>query len=80
MKDVQEFLSAFLTPPPGDSPAAVKQKMLHWIEVANHPEQSSSDQSPHAIAALRRNARQNLRRLAERNPAVMQELLKEAGR
>ena len=54
-----------------------KERILHWVEVARHPEDHTTDKSPHAIAAIRKNARQNVRRLAVRNPKIAAQLMEE---
>lgn len=73
---VDSFLKAFLAPPPGDSPQDIKTRLLHWVAVANDPEKFIEDQSTHAVAAKRKSARQNLKRLAERHPDIAAELMK----
>ena len=53
---IQTFIEKFLIPTPGKSPQAIKDRILHWVEVANHPEKFTSTQDIHAIAAKRKNA------------------------
>lgn len=74
---IDTFLNNFLTPPPGSSPKDIKDRLLHWIEIANHPEVGTADPTPHTIAQRRRKARQNVRRLALRHPAVADQLMLE---
>ena len=69
------FLQTFLAPPEGKSPQDIKARLLHWIEVANSPEQFTGDPSAHTLAAKRRSARQNVKRLAERHPEIAAQLM-----
>jgi len=77
MQSVDSFLKAFLAPPPGDSPQDIKARLLHWIAVANEPHKFLTENNPHSVAAKRRSARQNLRRLAQRHPEIADQLMKE---
>lgn len=77
MQSVDTFLETFLEPPPGKSPQQIKARLLHWIELANHPERFSVDKSAIALAKKRRSARQSLKRLAERHPEIAAALLRE---
>jgi hypothetical protein len=75
--DVQKFIDQFLILPSGKSPAAIRDRFEHWREVHSHPEKYTEDQSPHALAAKRKSARQCLRRLAERHPDIAASLVRE---
>lgn len=68
---IQTFIEKFLIPTPGKSPQAIKDRILHWVEVANHPEKFTSTQDIHAIAAKRKNARQCVKDLAARHPDII---------
>lgn len=81
---VDKFIQLFLKPPPpkSNSPVDVRAKLLHWIAVANTPEQFIPPNTPPEVSAtvisnMRRKARQNIRRLAERHPAVKDQLIRE---
>ena len=78
MLDIDHFLNKFLKPPAGATPEAIKEKLRYWIDVANSPEKYTDDRTPYALGALRRNARQNARRIALRNPRVAEQLASEA--
>jgi len=67
---VDEFLSRHLKPAPGRSAQDVRDRILHWIEIANNP----SIVSTNNIAETRRKARQNIRRLVERHPEVANQI------
>ena len=69
--DAKELIASFLIPPNGKSPEAIKARILHWVDVANHPERHVLDPSnAYAIAVKRRTARQNARKLIDRHPEV----------
>jgi len=73
--DARELITSFLIPPNGKSPQAVKARILHWVDVANHPEKYVPDpNNPYAIAAKRRTARQNARKLIQRHPELAAQL------
>ena len=76
---VEDFLRAFIAPPNGSTPRDTRAKLEYWIEAATHPEQHTKDNdtSRYAVAAVRRKARQNARRLAERHPDIAQQLMRE---
>jgi response regulator of citrate/malate metabolism len=74
---IDQFLKTFLSPPPGDTPKEIKERLLHWIAVTNEPQQFSNSEDAHAIAATRRSARQNLKRLAQRHPDIATDLMNE---
>ncbi len=76
-QEIDQFLNAFLVPPPGQSPQSIKDRCLHWIDVCNEPEKFTTEQNGHALAAKRRSARQCLRRLAERHPEIVAALMQE---
>jgi hypothetical protein len=76
-QSVQDLIDKFLTPPKGNSPEAIRAKLLYWVERANHPEKHSQDNSKFAIADVRRKARQNARRIITRYPEVAFQLAKE---
>ncbi len=78
-QNVQELINKFLTPSKGHSPEAITERLMHWVERANHPEKYSQDISPFAIADLRRKARQNARRIILRHPDVAAKLVSEQG-
>lgn len=63
------LLNIFLTPPSGKSPEAIRERLMYWIERANHPERYTyGDTSPLALINVRRKARQNLKRTVEQYP------------
>jgi hypothetical protein len=62
---VQQLIDRFLIPAPGRSPEKIKASILRWVAVAN-AERSGR---------LRRLARQNVRRLAQRHPGIAAEIL-----
>jgi hypothetical protein len=66
------FIRKHLTPPTGSSPADIKARLFHWIQVANNPETFCEDQSPYALAAKRRSARQNVVRILKKHPEFVQ--------
>ena len=76
---IQHLLNTFLKPPSGKSPAAIRERLLYWIEQANHPEKYTKDEdtSKLAIADVRRKARQNVRRIIAEHPVVASSLAKE---
>lgn len=68
---VHSLISKFLAPTPGRSPDKIKSLILRWIAVANDPATiAPPNASAKDIAELRRKARQNVRRLATKYPAV----------
>jgi hypothetical protein len=67
---VEQLLNRFLTPPKGRSPEEVKEKILHWIDAHNDPAKYTKDPSPYGVAAVRKKARQNVRRLVMRHPSI----------
>lgn len=77
MTSVQDFLNTFLKPPKGDSPKDIAQRIRHWIDVANNPEQYVQDQHPLVVATRRKSARQNLRKLIERHPHIAEQIMHE---
>jgi len=67
---VSKFLSTFLTPCKGSSPVEIEERILYWVEVANHPDRYITSANPHELSAKRKSAVQNLRRLVERHPDI----------
>jgi hypothetical protein len=71
---VQEFLQKYLT----DIPKSIPDKIKHWLFVANSPEKVYPDADATVLARKRRNARNNVRRLAKKYarllPAIATEL------
>lgn len=76
-QSIRELLK-FLTPPKGSGPEVLIEKIKHYIAVCNHPEQFSADRSPYAVAAKRRGARQNIRRLLKSHPELASVLMQPA--
>jgi hypothetical protein len=66
--EVDRFLARHLNPAPGRTTHSSKERILHWLEVANTPAAYALDPSAKSIANMRRKARQNVRRLVERHP------------
>jgi hypothetical protein len=67
--EVDLFLSRHLVPPPGRTASDVKQRILHWITIANNPTSAvAPDSSKKTRADVRRKARQNIVRLMKRHP------------
>jgi len=66
--EVDLFLSRHLNPAPGRTARDSKERILHWIRVANDPAAYAPDNSATSIAKMHRLARQNVRRLARRHP------------
>ena len=75
---VETFLEKFLRAPKGNSPEQITGRIRHWIDVCNHPERYCKDAGAYAISAKRRSARQNLRRLARKNPHIVADIMREA--
>jgi hypothetical protein len=77
--DVEALLRGFLNKPPSRSPQSIRERMLHWREVANNPELHlrPGKSGPSAIAARRKLAIQSLRKLIDRNAAIAAQLLSE---
>lgn len=75
---VTDFLRRFLKPPIEKTPQAIKDKLLHWVEVANNPQDYAHDSSDaRSVANLRRKARQNIRRIAIRHPEIASLMVRE---
>jgi hypothetical protein len=72
------FVVKFFKSPKGNSSEQIKAKLRHWIEVGNSVEQMSPGYNRFEIAALRRNARENARKLATRHPQIAEELMRES--
>lgn len=77
-----DFVRTFFTSPSGTSPAAIRERILYWIERATHPEQfvpqdTPTNSLPQVTARIRRRARQNALRLAGRHPEVRDQLIHE---
>jgi hypothetical protein len=73
---VHQLINKFLAPAPGRSPARIKQRILDWIEKANHPLRFlPSNAGADTIAEFCRKARQNVRRLSARHPEVAAEIM-----
>ena len=66
--DVDVFLSRHVSPAPGRATHDAKERILHWIAVANNPAIIAANTNPETIAEVRRKARQNIRRLVKRHP------------
>ena len=75
--ETQALLSHFITPPKGTSPAAIKDRILHWLDVSTNPQNHIMDSSAYAVAARRKTARQNLRKLILKYPSLAAELKRE---
>jgi hypothetical protein len=76
--NVDAFLSTFLSAPVGNTPAAIRQRLIHWIAVANNPEAyTGGDASPYAINERKRTAVQNLKKLAQRHKPIADQLMSE---
>jgi hypothetical protein len=77
--DVEALLSGFLNKPPARSLQSIRERMLHWQDVANNPQNHLRDGStgPAAIAARRKVAIQNLRELIKRNREIAAQLQSE---
>jgi len=74
---VQQLISKYLAPPPGKSFAKQKERIVHWLQVANNPSLYAPPNASAAnVADLRRKARQNVRRLAEKYPEVAADVMK----
>lgn len=78
--EVEQFFSKFLSSPKGNSPQDIEARVRHWIDAANHPEQYTQDKSPYAVAARRKSARQNLRKLLVRHPHIAGQIMRETNR
>jgi hypothetical protein len=78
--EVEHLLSEFLNKPPARSPQSIRERMLHWQEVANNPELylKPGKSGPAAITARRKLAMQSLRKLIGRNPAIATQLLSDS--
>jgi hypothetical protein len=74
---IDTFFKTFLRPPTGSAPQDIASKISHYIDVANSPEQHTTDKNPFALRAIRRNARQNLRRLVNKHPSIAARLMKD---
>jgi len=72
------FVAKFFKSPKGNSPQQIKAKLQHWIDVANSIEQLYPGHNRFEKAALRRNARENARKLAKRHPDIAEEILRES--
>jgi len=66
-----DFLKRFLKPPKGKAPAQIREKILHWLDVANNPEAFGSADA----AARRKSARQNVCRLVKQYPEIAAEIV-----
>jgi hypothetical protein len=71
------LVNQFFKSPGNSSPDAVKNRLRHWIEVAATLEQSHPELNRYEVATLRRNARENARKLAKRHPLIADELMRE---
>ena len=72
------FIQSFLTQPTGTSPEEIKLKILHWVGVANSPQDYVKDaDNRYEVAAKRKTARQNVQRLAARHPNVVAQITRE---
>lgn len=79
--DIDNLINSFLTPPKGKSPGAIKDRIQHWIDIANFPEKHVDDPTNrYAVAAIRRSARQNARKLIRRHPELALEIQNEEQR
>jgi hypothetical protein len=75
--DIEKFIRIAFTPPTGSNPADIREKILHWVEVANHPELHTTEQTPAVARELRRKGKQNARRLALRHPEIAAQITRE---
>lgn len=69
--NLDDFLKKFLKPTKGKSPEQIKQKILHWLDIANNPEAFDSTDA----AARRKSARQNVCRLVKQYPDIAAEIM-----
>lgn len=67
---VAQFILQHL-PIPKDSPESIVENIIKWIGVANNPAKFYQDAGDYELRARRRNARQNVRRLLSRHPALV---------
>ena len=72
--DVAAQLRRFLPPPTGTSPEAIKDRIMHWFAIAKHPEKHVESSNLHTIAAKRKAAKQNLRKLIVWYPQIAAEI------
>lgn len=76
--NVTNFLDEFLIAPKGHTPADIRKKIEHWLQVANCPEQfASNGTNAYEVSYKRRLARQNLRRLIKKYPAIANQIREE---
>jgi len=68
--DVDVFLIRHVRPAPGRTAEDAKDRILHWIEVANNPAAAIPTADSKIIADVRRKARQNVRRLVKKHPDI----------
>ena len=66
---VQTFINVYLKP----QSQPTKERIVHWLEVFNNPEQFKTDTL--SVAETRRRARNNLIRLVRRNPGIADTLI-----
>jgi hypothetical protein len=75
---LKDLIDRFIgRPPEGNSPEDIKARLLKWRDVYSTPEKFTTDTHPQALKAARRNARQNIRRLALRHPELAAQLMQE---
>jgi hypothetical protein len=74
MNSLDSFFQTFLRPLNGTSPQDLLSKAHHLVSVVNDPAQFSTDTNPFAIRAVRRNARQSLRRLILKHPELIPQM------
>jgi hypothetical protein len=69
-RPVDALLDAFLRISKDSAPADIKARILHLQHTYLHPEEHTTDHSPFALRDKRRGARQGLKRLKKRYPAL----------
>jgi len=73
--NIETFLTEFLDKTPKGN--SIADRIRHWIAVYENPQSFTTDASPYAVAAKRKAARQNLKRLAARHQAVAEQIMRE---
>ena len=68
-KEVTNFLKAFFKAPKGNTPEAIKARIEHWIAVLVTPPDIAHN------AHKRKLATQNLRRLCNKYPEIVEQML-----
>jgi hypothetical protein len=69
--NADSFLSKFLKPLKGNSPAILLEKAQHWISALESPEQHFPNANEFELRIRRRNALQALRRLLLKHPELI---------